>query len=433
MKVLVVGAGGREHALVWKLSQSPLIKKIFAAPGNAGMTRLAECLPIAADKTVELADFAVSNGIDLTVVGPEGPLVHGIVDYFKERRLTIFGPTKAAARLEGSKAFAKQMMEKYGLPTARFNLFTDLKEALAHLEKCSIPVVVKADGLAAGKGAIVAQTREEAIHALTSMLKEKLFGEAGSKVVIEEFLEGEEVSVLAVVDGTNLVLLEPSQDHKRALDGDQGPNTGGMGAYSPVPMVTPRMMGQIRGKVFEPMVRGMAEQGTPFHGILNAGLMLTADGPKVLEFNVRFGDPETQALLPRLKSDLAELLLAAAQGNLQGVRPVWDSRAAACVVLASQGYPGKYDMGREITGLKEIEDLPETLLFHAGTKHEGDHWLTVGGRVFSCVGLGDTLEQALERAYAAAEKIKFEGKHFRKDIGARALAARARSPSTGSG
>ncbi len=421
MKVLVVGAGGREHALVWKLSQSPKVKKIFAAPGNAGMTRLAEGLPIPAHKTVELADFAASNGIDLTVVGPEGPLVHGIVDYFKERRLTIFGPTKGAARLEGSKAFAKQIMEKCGVPTARFQIFSDLKEGLAHLEQCRIPVVVKADGLAAGKGAIVAQTREEAIHALTSMLKEKAFGDAGSKVVIEEYLAGEEVSVLAVVDGTNLVLLEPSQDHKRALDGDRGPNTGGMGAYSPVPMVTPQMMGQIRGKVFEPMARGMAEQGTPFQGILYAGIMLTADGPKVLEFNVRFGDPETQALLPRLKSDLAELLLAAAQGNLQGVRPVWDSRVAACVVLASQGYPGKYDMGREITGLKEIEDLPETLLFHAGTKHEGNRWLTVGGRVFSAVGLGDTLEQALDRAYAAAEKIQFEGKHFRRDIGARAL------------
>lgn len=421
MKILVIGAGGREHALVWKLSQSPLVKKIFAAPGNSGMARLAEGLPIPAHKTVELADFADSNGIDLTVVGPEGPLVHGIVDYFKERRLTIFGPTKGAARLEGSKAFSKQLMEKCGVPTARFGIFSDLTEALAYLEKCSIPVVVKADGLAAGKGAVVAHTREEAIYALTSMLKDKTFGEAGSKVVIEEYLSGEEVSVLAVVDGNHLILLEPSQDHKRALDGDQGPNTGGMGAYSPVPMVTPQMMGQIRGKIFEPVVRGIAEQGSPFQGILYAGLMLTADGPKVLEFNVRLGDPETQVLLPRLKSDLAELLMAAAQGRLQEVRPIWDTRAAACVVLASQGYPGKYDMGREITGFKDIEDLPETLLFHAGTKREGERWITVGGRVFSAVGLGDTLEAALERAYVVAEKIQFEGKHFRRDIGARAL------------
>ena len=421
MKILVIGAGGREHALVWKLSQSPLVKKIFAAPGNSGMARLVENIPIPVHKTVELADFADSNGIDLTVVGPEGPLVHGIVDYFHERRLTIFGPTKGAARLEGSKAFSKQLMEKCGVPTARFGIFSDLKEALAHLEKCSIPVVVKADGLAAGKGAMVAQTREEAIYALTSMLKEKTFGEAGSRVVIEEYLSGEEVSVLAVVDGNHLILLQPAQDHKRVLDGDQGPNTGGMGAYSPVPMVTLRMMEQIKEKIFEPVVRGIAEQGSPFQGILYAGLMLTAEGPKVLEFNVRFGDPETQALLPRLKSDLVELLLAAAQGRLQEVRPVWDNRVAACVVLASQGYPGKYDMGREITGLQAVEDLPETLLFHAGTKYEANRWLTVGGRVFSAVGLGDTLEAALERAYVAAEKIQFEGKHFRRDIGARAL------------
>ena len=421
MKILVIGAGGREHALVWKLSQSPLVKKIFAAPGNSGMARLVENLPIPVHKTVELADFADSNGIDLTVVGPEGPLVHGIVDYFHERRLTIFGPTKGAARLEGSKAFSKQLMEKCGVPTARFGIFSDLKEALAHLEKCSIPVVVKADGLAAGKGAMVAQTREEAIYALTSMLKDKTFGEAGSRVVIEEYLSGEEVSVLAVVDGNHLILLQPAQDHKRVLDGDQGPNTGGMGAYSPVPMVTPRMMEQIKEKIFEPVVRGIAEQGSPFQGILYAGLMLTAEGPKVLEFNVRFGDPETQALLPRLKSDLVELLLAAAQGRLQEVRPVWNNRVAACVVLASQGYPGKYDMGREITGLQAVEDLPETLLFHAGTKYEANRWLTVGGRVFSAVGLGDTLEAALERAYVAAEKIQFEGKHFRRDIGARAL------------
>ena len=421
MKILLIGSGGREHALVWKLAQSPSVNKIFAAPGNAGMAGLAEGLPISADKTVELADFAASTSIDLTVVGPEGPLVNGIVDYFRERRLPIFGPTKTAARLEGSKAFSKRLMEKYGVPTARFKVFSDLKGALDYLGSCPIPVVVKADGLAAGKGAVVAQSRQEAEQAVTAMLKEKLFGEAGSRVVIEECLQGEEISVLAIVDGTHFLLLEPSQDHKRALDGDRGPNTGGMGAYSPVSMVTPKRMGQIRGKIFEPVVHGIAEEGTPFQGILYAGLMLTEEGPKVLEFNVRFGDPETQALLPRLKSDLAEMLLAAAQGRLQEIRPAWDERSAACVVLASQGYPGKYDMGREITGLKDVEDLPETLLFHAGTKQEGERWLTVGGRVFSAVGLGDTLEAALERAYVAAEKIRFEGKHFRRDIGARAL------------
>ncbi len=421
MKVLVIGAGGREHALVWKLAQSPSVKKIFAAPGNSGMSGLAEGLPIPANKTVELADFASSIGIDLTVVGPEGPLVNGIVDYFRERRLTIFGPTKAAARLEGSKVFSKQLMEKFGVPTARFQVFSDAKEALDYLAGCPVPVVVKADGLAAGKGAVVAHRREEAEQAVNAMLKEKVFGEAGSQVVIEECLQGEEVSVLAVVDGTNFILLEPSQDHKRAFDGDQGPNTGGMGAYSPVPRVAPAMMGEVRRRVFEPVIRGLAEQGTPFQGILYAGLMLTADGPKVLEFNVRFGDPETQAILPRLKSDLAELLLASARGGLHGVRLEWDPRSAACVVLASQGYPGKYDMGREITGLPKALDLPETLIFHAGTKKEGERLLTVGGRVFGVVGLGETLEQALEKAYTAADTIQFEGKHFRKDIGARAL------------
>jgi len=421
VRILVIGSGGREHALVWKLAQSPMVDKIFAAPGNGGIGDLAECLPLGVDKTVELADFAQSSRIDLTVVGPETPLVYGMADYFKSRGLKIFGPSKGAARLEGSKVFAKTIMEKYGVPTARFRLFREEQEALQHVKTLKPPVVVKADGLAAGKGAVVAESREEAIHALTSMLKEKVFGAAGSQVVIEECLQGEEVSVLAIVDGTNFLLLEPSQDHKRALDGDRGPNTGGMGAYSPVPMIGAETLEQVRRKIFGPVVRGMAEQGIPFQGILYAGLMLTAEGPKVLEFNVRFGDPETQAILPRLKSDLAELLLAAVQGQLQGIRLVWDPRTAACVVLASQGYPGKYDMGREITGIKEAQELPETLIFHAGTKREAERWLTVGGRVFGVVGLGDGLESALDRAYQAAEKIQFEGKHFRRDIGARAL------------
>ena len=426
MKILVIGAGGREHALVWKLSKSPSVRKIFAAPGNAGMSDCAECLPLAANKTVELADFAASAGIDLTVVGPEGPLVHGVVDYFRDRKLPIFGPTKSAARLEGSKAFAKKLMARYSVPTARFGIFQDLEEAMRHLAGCEIPVVIKADGLAAGKGAIVAQTRDEAERALTGMLKEKVFGEAGSQVVIEECLQGEEVSVLAMVDGTHFAVLEPSQDHKRALDGDLGPNTGGMGAYSPVPMISAEAMEQVRRKVFEPVVRGMAEQGAPFQGILYAGLMLTPEGPQVLEFNVRFGDPETQAILPRLKGDLVQLMLASIQGGLKGVRPEWDSRAAACVVLASQGYPGKYDMGREITGIQDAQEILDTLLFHAGTKKEGNRWLTVGGRVFSAVGLGESLEAALDRAYQAADKIQFQGRHFRRDIGARALRYSAR-------
>ena len=421
MRILVVGSGGREQALVWKLYKSPRVKKIFAAPGNAGISELAECLPLGVEKVVELADFAASSPIDLTVVGPEVPLVHGMVDYFRQRKLPIFGPTKAASRLEGSKIFAKQLMQRYNVPTARFQIFQDLSEALNQLKNSPMPVVVKADGLAGGKGAIVAESREEAIQAVTGMLREHLLGEAGNQVIIEECLQGEEVSVLALVDGSNFILLEPSQDHKRALDGDQGPNTGGMGAYSPVPMASPDLLEEIRSKIFEPIVVGMANEGCPFQGILYAGLMLTAQGPKVLEFNVRFGDPEAQAILPRLKTDFFELLLASMEGRLGEVQLTWDPRACACLVLASQGYPGKYDLGREITGVKEAAELPDTLIFHAGTKREGSRLLTTGGRVLNVAALGETLEEALKKVYQAADRIQFEGRQFRRDIGARAL------------
>ncbi len=421
VRILVVGAGGREHALVWKLAQGHLVEKIFVAPGNAGMADVAECLPIAADKTVELANFAGASRIDFTVVGPESPLVAGIVDYFLERKLLILGPTRSAARLEGSKAFAKKMMERCGVPTARYQVFQELEQAEAFLAKSNLPVVVKADGLAGGKGVIVAQTREEALSAADNILAHKIFGDAGIQVVIEEYLEGPEVSVLAIVDGTHLLLLEPSQDHKRIFDGDQGPNTGGMGAYSPVPMVGQPLMEKIRKTIFEPIVRGMANEGTPFTGVLYAGLMLTRDGPKVLEFNVRFGDPECQALLPRLKADLVELIMASLQGKLNQVSLQWDPRAAACVVLASQGYPGKIDIGRTITGLNKVSDLPDTVVFHAGTKKEGGRFITAGGRVLNVVGLGATFEAALEKAYQAVDLIQFEGKQFRRDIGAQAL------------
>ena len=421
MKVLVIGAGGREHALVWALSRSPKVKKIFVAPGNSGMARLAETVPLLINKTVELADFAVSQQIGLTVVGPEQPLVDGLVDYFQERKLPVFGPTKKAAALEGSKVFAKKLMETCGVPTARSRIFQDLQEALRHVELSPLPVVVKADGLAAGKGVIVARAREEAAQAVAAMMKDKLFGDSGRQVVVEEYLEGEEVSILALVDGKSFVLLEPSQDHKRAFDNDEGPNTGGMGAYSPVPMVTPRDLEQIRSRVFKPIVEAMAKAGTPFKGVLYAGLMLTVEGPKVLEFNVRFGDPEAQALLPRLKTDLAELMLACIEGRVDKVPVQWDPRFAACVALCSQGYPGKYDMGREVTGLADAAELHETVIFHAGTKKEGSRLVTVGGRVINVVGLGETLELALEKAYRAAEIIQFQGKQFRRDIGARAL------------
>ena len=421
MRILVIGSGGREHALVWKLSKSPLVKKIFVAPGNAGMDEVAESLPLAADKSVELADFAQTSQIDLTIVGPESPLVFGIVDYFNSRGLKIFGPSKAAARLEGSKAFAKTIMEKYGVPTARFRVFKELNEALEYLEKAQVPIVVKADGLAAGKGVIVAQTREEAAAAVTGILSSRIFGDAGVQVVMEECLSGEEVSILAVADGAHCLLLESSQDHKRAFDGDRGPNTGGMGAYSPVPMLDSQGIEQVRARIFEPVLKGMAEEGTPFTGILYAGLMLTAEGPKVLEFNVRFGDPEAQAILPRLKTDLLELFLAAVKGDLDKVPLVWDRSHSACVVLASAGYPGKYDVGRTITGLDKVKDLPDTWVFHAGTRKNGSRIVTSGGRILSVVGLGSTLEAALGRAYQAADQIQFEGKQFRRDIGAHAL------------
>ncbi len=425
MRILVVGSGGREHALVWKLAQSPKVEKIFVAPGNGGMDTLAESLPLNADKTMELADFAETSRIDLTVVGPESSLVHGIVDYFQERKLKIFGPTKRAAQWEGSKVFSKTKMRTWGIPTADFRVFQEMEEALRHVEEAPVPVVVKADGLAGGKGVIVANSRDEAKEAIHRIMGEKVFGEAGRQILVEDCLEGEEISVLALVDGSHLVLLDSSQDHKRVFDHDQGPNTGGMGAYSPVPRVDRTLLDKIRKTIFEPVIRGMEKEGSPFTGVLYAGLMLTPQGPKVLEYNVRFGDPETQAILPRLQGDLAELLLAAVEGRLDEVSIGWDSRACACVVLASAGYPGQYDVGRQITGLKRLEDLPDLYVFHAGTRREGDRYLTSGGRILNVVGLGENLEGALKRVYEAIGKISFEGMHYRRDIGERALKQRA--------
>lgn len=421
MRILVIGSGGREHALCWKLAQSPLVSKIFAAPGNPGMEAVAESIPIAVDKTVELAEFALSSKVDLTIVGPEGPLVAGIVDYFQSRGLKIFGPTKAAARLEGSKVFAKNLMKKLGVPTPPFRTFDQIEDALQYLKKVKAPIVVKADGLAAGKGAIVAKTQGEAAQAIEWILGEKIFGEAGTQVVIEECLKGQEVSILGIADGVHLVLLEPSQDHKRAFDQDQGPNTGGMGAYSPVPWVDAQSLQKIRRTIFEPVVEGLRKEGTPFTGVLYAGLMLTGTGPKVLEFNVRFGDPETQAILPRLKTDFAQLIKAAVDGKLNEVPLAWDQRPSACVVLASGGYPERYDVGRTVTGLQKAADLEDTFVFHAGTKREGGRFITSGGRVLNVVSLGETLEAALKKVYDAVEKIQFEGKQFRRDIGSQAL------------
>ncbi len=419
MKILVIGSGGREHALVWKLHQSPKVEKIYCAPGNGGMADLAECVEIKADDILALADFAKDKGVDLTVVGPEVPLVAGIVDLFEEDGLKIFGPSKAAARLEGSKVYAKNFMKRWDIPTARYAAFTDAAAALEYLQDHSYPLVVKAAGLAAGKGVIICQDFFEAEDAVSKIMTDKIFKEAGNSLVIEEFLVGEEASILAVCDGKDFLLLDSSQDHKRIFDNDEGPNTGGMGAYSPAPVVTMGLAEEIERTVIRPVVEGMADEEAPFKGILYAGIMVTKDGPKVLEFNVRFGDPETQAVLPRLKTDLVDVMLASADGQLKGMKLEWDTRACVCVVLAAGGYPGEYVTGKPISGLDQ--DFETGVVFHAGTKRQGDKILTSGGRVLGVTALGNGINEAIDKAYVAVGKISFEGCQFRKDIGKRAL------------
>jgi phosphoribosylamine---glycine ligase len=417
VRILVVGSGGREHALVWKLAQSPEVDKIFAAPGNPGISELAESLPIEGNSLKDLASFCIQSNIDLTVVGPEAPLVEGIVDYFTDRKLPIFGPTRAAAQLEGSKIFAKEMMERAGVPTANFELFEEMPPALDYLKGAKFPLVVKADGLAAGKGVIVAQSQKEAVRAVTQIMEEQIFGEAGSRLLIEECLTGQEVSIIGLVDGSHFKLLEPTQDYKRAFEGDQGPNTGGMGAICPVPLLDASQIEQVGKKIFEPIVRGMAEEGNPFYGVLYAGLMLTPQGFKVLEFNVRFGDPELQVILPRLKTDLLELMTASREGNLDQIQLEWKPGAAACVVAASEGYPGKPDIGREISGLGSVSGREDLVVFQAGTKMEKGKLVSWGGRVLNVVGLNSSLEGALQTAYDGIDQIDFQGKQFRRDIG----------------
>ena len=422
MKVLVVGGGGREHSLVWKIAQSPKVKKIYAAPGNAGISQLAECIPIQPTQVDNLVDFAERYGIDLTVVGPEAPLVAGIVDKFQTRGLRIFGPSKQAARLEGSKAFAKELMREYGIPTAQFRVFNSPTKAISYIREKGAPIVVKADGLAAGKGSIVAMTEEEASEAVEKILVKRAFGEAGEKVVIEEYIQGEEASVLALTDGETIVPLVPSQDHKRALDGDQGPNTGGMGAYAPAPVITEKLMQQITRGILQPTVKAMADRGAIYRGVLYAGLIMTAEGPKVLEFNCRFGDPETQAQLPLMKTDLVDIILAICNQKLKDVPIQEEKKAAVCVVMASEGYPGAYEKGREITGLKQAEEMEGIVVFHAGTKRERRKVVTNGGRVLGVTAVADDISAAVNRAYQAVEKIKFHGAHYRRDIAFRALA-----------
>ncbi|MDH5486688.1 MAG: phosphoribosylamine--glycine ligase [Gammaproteobacteria bacterium] len=423
-KVLVIGGGGREHALSWKIAQSSKVEKVYVAPGNAGTAREARCenVTIAAEDVEGLLQFALANKIELTVVGPEAPLVLGVVDRFRAAGQRCFGPTRAAAQLEGSKAFTKDFLARHEIPTAAYGNFTDADAAESYIKEIGAPIVVKADGLAAGKGVIIAQTVNDAIAVMRDMLKGNVFGEAGHRVVVEEFLTGEEASFIVMVDGEHILPLATSQDHKRVGDGDTGPNTGGMGAYSPAPVVTPEIHQRLLREVIEPTVRGMSQEGHPYSGFLYAGVMITPDGtPKVLEFNCRFGDPETQPIMLRLKSDFIELIEAALDGKLETVQAQWDSRAALGVVMAAGGYPGTYAKGDVIAGLPET---PETdrKVFHAGTALKGKDVITNGGRVLCVTALGATVSTAQRRAYEIVSQIRWSKAHYRHDIGYRAIA-----------
>jgi len=433
MRVLVIGGGGREHALVWKLRQSPGADHIYCAPGNAGIAEDAECVPIAADDVKGLLRFAEERRIDLTVVGPELPLTLGLVDRFTAAGLSAFGPTAAAARLEGSKAFTKELLRHERVPTAFFGVFGDPDDAARYVKEVGAPVVVKADGLASGKGVFICPTVAEALEAVDELMRARLFGDAGSRVVVEEFLEGEEVSFMALTDGTTVLPLATSQDHKRALDGDRGPNTGGMGACSPTPIVTPALQDRIMREIMEPVVRGLARHRVRYTGVLYAGLMVQDGRAKLLEFNVRFGDPEAQALLGRLRSDLVDLIERACAGRLAGTTIDWDPRAAVCVVLAAEGYPGAVERGRPIDGVEALRAWQGGKVFHAGTKRPDGALVTDGGRVLGVTALGDTIEQAVTEAYAAVARISWPGMHYRRDIGQRALAEAAQREMGGHG
>lgn len=421
MRVLVIGSGGREHALAWKLSRSPRVREIFCVPGNAGTEELATNLNLELKDFYSLSSFAREKKIDLTVVGPEAPLVAGLADHFAREGLRIFGPGKLASQMEGSKIFAKNLLVKHGIPTAAAEIFDDCSRAASYVRKLEPPVVVKADGLAAGKGVTVAKSREEALAALEDCFVGEKFGAAGKRVIIEEFLSGPEVSVLAFVDGEMILAMEPAQDYKRVYDGDQGPNTGGMGSYSPVPSVTSQVYEEVVATILKPTLKALACEGIKYQGVLYAGLVLTRKGPRVLEFNVRFGDPESQALLPRLESDLAEIMLAVTEGKLSNINLQWSRAKCVSVVLASQGYPSSYFTGLEISGLDKVKVLENVCVFHAGTKREKEGIRTSGGRVLNVTAWGETFSQARDRAYGAIERIKFEGMHYRKDIALRAV------------
>ena len=429
MRILVVGGGGREHALCWKIAKSPKCEKLYCAPGNGGISQVAELVNISADDIASLVKFAKENRIDLTVVGPEIPLTSGIVDLFQKNNLRIFGPTKDCSRIEGSKVFSKELMKRFNIPTADFKIFDNINSALAYLDTKSSPIVVKADGLCAGKGVVVAKTIVEAKIAVTDMMVGKIFGSAADKVIIEDCLAGEEASIIVISDGENVMPLASSQDHKRIFNGDKGPNTGGMGAYSPAPIVTDALLKKIMDEVIYPVIRGLAKEGRKYVGALYAGIMITPSGPKVLEFNARFGDPETQAIMPRLTSDLVELFERAIDGKLAGYSLQWDKRACVSVALVAGGYPGNYAKGMEIKGLDSVKAMKDVVVFHAGTKmgHRAtdnkDTFITNGGRVLNVTALGSDIKSAIALCYNAISRINFDKMHYRNDIGCRALKA----------
>ena len=418
MKILIVGSGGREHAIAWKIAQSPKAEKIYCAPGNAGIAGIAECVPIGAMEFEKLADFAVEHQIDLTVVGMDDPLVGGIVDVFEAEGLKVFGPRKNAAILEGSKAFSKDLMKKYNIPTAAYENFTDPQEALAYLETAKMPIVLKADGLALGKGVLICNTLEEAKAGVKEIMEDKKFGTAGNTMVIEEFMTGREVSVLSFVDGKTIKIMSSAQDHKRAKDGDQGLNTGGMGNFSPSPFYTKEVDEFCKKYIYQATVDAMAAEGRPFTGVIFFGLMLTADGPRVLEYNARFGDPEAQVVLPRMKNDIIDVMEACVDGKLDAIDLQFEDNAAVCVVLASDGYPVAYEKGFEITGLEKFEGKEDYFCFHAGTKfNEAGKIVTNGGRVLGITATGADLKEARKKAYEATEWVNFANKYMRHDIG----------------
>ena len=418
MKVLIVGSGGREHALVWKIKQSPRVEEIFVASGNGGTTEIAKNIDIKDDDVKGLVDFAVKNKIDLTIVGPEVPLTLGIVDEFETKKLRIFGPNKVAAKLEGSKAWAKELIQRHGIPCAKSETFANYSEALRHLDDISLPIVLKADGLASGKGVLICKTRKEAKDGIKKIMVEKEFGVSGDKLVVEEFLEGQEVSVLAFTDGKTICPMVPVCDYKRALDNNEGPNTGGMGVYSPPAFYTKELEQEIFEKVLKPTLEVLRQEGVGYKGVLYAGLMLTAEGPKVLEYNCRFGDPETEVILPRLKTDIIDILEAIIDEKLGEVNIDWNNNSCVGVVLASGGYPGQYKTGVQINGLGQINNA---IVFHAGTRVEEGKILTAGGRVLCVVSEGKNIKEAWEKVYNEVGKINFEGMHFRSDIGLREL------------